>query len=93
MRSKTSGDSVYPHTPLDWRKWITRNLDIDEIYGVELVENEIFPLQQLEETWKREFTHERGYSPDFIPALIRNMNGFLKWVYSGGSEPNWMRSD
>ncbi len=93
MRKKNTDGVIYPLTLFEWRKWIEKNLDIDELKGYDMVEKEIFPLGTLIIIWKQEFSAECGYSPDFIPALTRNKIGFLKWVYSGGSEPNWKKSD
>ena len=36
---------------------------------------------------------DKGYVPDFIPALIRNKFGFLKWVYVDSPEPFWKGKD
>ncbi|TET11322.1 MAG: hypothetical protein E3J86_03215 [Candidatus Thorarchaeota archaeon] len=93
MRKTIPDDVIYPQTSFEWRKWIEKKLNIDETQGSFFTENATFLHQRLVDLWNREFTAERGYSPDFIPALTRNKNGFLKWVYGGGSEPNWMKSD
>ncbi|MHA1948684.1 MAG: hypothetical protein ACXAAO_13350 [Candidatus Thorarchaeota archaeon] len=93
MWKSNPDDASYPQTPFEWRKWIENKLDIDETQGYDFTHNATFPLQRVVELWNKEFTAKRGYSPDFIPALTRNKNGFLKWVYGGGSEPNWMKSD
>jgi len=50
-----------------------------------------FPYEQLEE-WIRE-TFREGFSPDFVPALLRNIRGLVKWVYGDGDEPSWPGSD
>ena len=93
MRKTIPDDVIYPQTPLEWRKWIEKRLDIDEPQGYDFTEKSTFPLQRLEDLWNMEFSPDRGYSPDFIPALTRNKIGFLKWVYGGGFEPNWIKSD
>jgi len=83
----------YPQTPRQWRTWIRIKLRIPEEKANHLLEENEFPQQSLLTKWQAEFTQTKGYSPDFIPALSRNLNGFLQWVYKNGSEPNWSKSD
>jgi hypothetical protein len=83
----------YPHNPTEWHSWIEENLSISETHGIELFNIKAFPKDRLEECWNQKFTVENGYSPDFIPALLRNVNGFLRWIYNHGEEPNWRNAD
>lgn len=83
----------YPMIPDEWQIWIESHLDISKEEGPRLLQSNLFPIEKLVEQWKKEFDTEKGYSTDFIPALIRNMAGLLKWVYSNGKEPNWKGSD
>ena len=91
--SESRGDVSYPQTSIEWRVWIQTQMDIDETHGAKLVDEGAFPHNRLVSTWEREFTVEKGYSPQFIPALTRNVLRFLSWVYGGSSEPNWTKSD
>ena len=83
----------YPHSPAEWQLWIEGKLHISKSQGIDLFNSSAFPINQLEECWNQEFAVENGYSPDFIPALLRNVNGFLRWIYDYGPEPNWRNAD
>ena len=83
----------YPSNPDEWRQWIRVKLDIDHKEGVEHFVKRTFPFRKLVRLWQIEFTPDKGYSPDFIPALIRNKMGFVSWVYGDGPEPNWTKDD
>ena len=83
----------YPHNPTEWHKWIEDKMGITKTEGIGLFSNNSFPVKQLEERWHEEFKTENGYSPDFVPALLRNITGFLSWIYADRSEPNWRMSD
>jgi hypothetical protein len=84
---------AYPQSPSEWIDWITTLLEITHEEGTRLVKNGAFPFDLLVKAWEDEFNVKNGYHPDFIPALIRNKIGFVKWVYCEGSEPNWSRAD
>ena len=83
----------YPLNVEEWIRWIKDNLDIDELAAIEFVEKDAFPFDRLEVIWKREFSVNKGFHSDFVPALIRNKHGLIIWVYRGGSEPNWRKDD
>ncbi len=83
----------YPQTPEEWRIWISERIGISKEQAIKYLLEENFPLQSLLDAWITEFTPAKGYSPDFVPALSRNQNGFLSWVYADGSEPNWSKCD
>ncbi len=85
--------TVYPTNPSEWQAWIERHLGIDAEKAVMLLESNSFPIEDLESLWQKEFTAERGYVPDFIPALLRNKMGMIRWVYCGDDEPDWRGSD
>ncbi|MHA1908607.1 MAG: hypothetical protein ACW98Y_15000 [Candidatus Thorarchaeota archaeon] len=84
---------VYPTSPAEWHKWIGEHLEISNEVGHELYKTKKFPIEKLLDIWNTEFTPSNGYSPDFIPALVRNVYGFLRWIYDDESEPNWRGSD
>ncbi|MFW9843946.1 MAG: hypothetical protein ACFFEV_05170 [Candidatus Thorarchaeota archaeon] len=83
----------YPQTPEAWQEWIFTHLDISAENGSILTKDNRFPFDILVSLWNREFGEENGYSPSFIPALTRNKQGFIEWVYLGHPEPNWSKSD
>ena len=84
---------LYPQNPDEWLQWVEEKLGITKSQGSELFRNSAFPYTKLIECWENEFTVEQGYSPDFIPALVRNIQGFVNWVYNEGFEPNWRNTD
>ena len=83
----------YPQTVQQWRTWVRIKVGVSEEDGFILVKKNVFPKAALLQAWQIEFSTENGYSPDFIPALSRNIVGFLQWVYDEGDEPNWKMSD
>jgi hypothetical protein len=83
----------YPQSPKAWREWIWKKLQISEKEGTSLFELDEFPTDRLLKVWNKEFSTDHGYSPQFIPALSRNVKGFVKWIYNDGPEPNWTKSD
>ncbi len=83
----------YPQTPDEGQIWIERQLDIGMEEGTGLLQINTFPTEKLTELWTVEFDTSNGYSPDFIPALIRNTQGFLRWIYCNGPEPRWKDGD
>ena len=84
---------VYPQDIVDWQAWIIHTLGIDVVQAGTLIADNKFPFDKLIEAWKDRFGPENGYSPNFIPALVRNKIGFVTWVYMRGPEPNWTKSD
>lgn len=86
-------DVDYPQNPEEWRIWVRDKLGISEAEGIRFLEGGSFPLGNLVKAWESEFTVANGFSPNFIPALTRNKNGFVKWENGNGSEPNWTKSD
>jgi hypothetical protein len=86
-------DVNYPQNPEQWRIWVHKKLGISEEEGICLLERGNFPLSNLVKAWERDFSAANGFSLNFIPALTRNRNGFVRWVYGNGPEPNWTKSD
>ncbi|MFX0108985.1 MAG: hypothetical protein ACFE7R_11925, partial [Candidatus Hodarchaeota archaeon] len=89
----SESNPIYPTNPKTWREWIREYLGIDENEGKEMVLKNTFPLDKLVDSWKKEFPQEKGYSPNFIPALVRNQRGFVDWVYGLTEEPVWTGAD
>jgi len=83
----------YPLNTKEWIRWIKNNLDIDELAAIDFLEEGAFPFYRLEALWKREFSVNKGYHSDFVPALVRNKRGLIAWVYRDSSEPNWRMDD
>jgi len=83
----------YPTDPSEWQTWIATHLGYDFESALKLYEKHLFPQSELLDAWEREFDSSNGYSPDFVPALTRNIEGLLRWVYADGQEPNWKGSD
>jgi hypothetical protein len=83
----------YPQKPEEWQIWLKSNLGIDRVQGKSLIQDDKFPFDQLVALWGKKFSSDNGYSPSFIPALVRNKVGFVRWVYLNGHEPNWSKSD
>lgn len=83
----------YPQTIIDWRNWIHIHLDINLDQGRSLAQEDAFPFDNLIKVWKQQFNPQHGFSSNFIPALVRNKRGLIKWVYLNAPEPNWTKSD
>ena len=47
---------------------------------------------QNSEEWIRN-TFSKGFSPEFVSALLRNIKGLVAWVYGNKGEPYWPGSD
>ncbi|MFW9787438.1 MAG: hypothetical protein ACFFE2_04320 [Candidatus Thorarchaeota archaeon] len=89
----TDTTNHYPVDMMEWRDWIKKNLGYTTEQGIEFVRAGTFPVSELVAVWRQEFTVEKGYVADFIPALERNKMGFLRWIYADGAEPFWKESD
>jgi hypothetical protein len=81
----------YPQDAQGWRDLIERELNIKESEGRSAHKAGIFPYETLEVWIKSKFSD--GYHPSFVPALLRNILGFVNWVYGSGKEPSWPGSD
>jgi hypothetical protein len=89
----TQTNPIYQKNPSEWIQWLNEKLEIDEEQGILMLAMGEFPFSSLKDAWHVEFTPRKGYSPEFIPALGRNIIGFLQWVYGDGNEPDWRGSD
>ncbi len=81
----------YPQNPIEWQSAIFQGIGISKSEGQKKYLSRTFPYHQLEQ-WIRN-TFSEGFSPDFIPALLRNIKGLVAWVYGGEKEPSWPHSD
>jgi len=84
-------NGTYPQNPAEWQSAIQHGIDVDAIEGKEAYQTGEFPYDQLAH-WIRE-VYSEGFSPDFVPALLRNIRGLVAWVYGGKGEPHWPGSD
>jgi hypothetical protein len=84
-------NSRYPQNPAEWRSAIQDGIGVGEIQGREAFHAGKFPYEELEQ-WIRE-AFGKAFSPDFVPALLRNIRGLVAWVYGDGVEPYWPGSD
>ena len=81
----------YPENPEEWQSAIQDNIGIKVSEGQRDYQEGIFPYKKLEEWIQRAFSE--GFSPNFVPALLRNIKGFVAWVYGNKEEPSWPGSD
>ena len=84
-------NNPYPQEPAEWLTAIQDSIGVSAAEGQEAYQAGKFPYDKLEQ-WIREAFSE-GFSPDFVPALLRNVKGLVAWVYGGRSEPYWPGSD
>ena len=84
-------NSIYPQRPTEWQTAIRDGIGVSGGEGQEAYQAGEFPYDRLEQ-WIRE-TFSEGFSPDFVPALLRNVKGLVAWVYGNKGEPYWPGSD
>ena len=84
-------NGTYPQNPAEWQSVIQNGIGVGRIEGQEAYQTGQFPHEELA-SWTRE-AYSEGFSPDFVPALLRNIKGLVAWVYGDGSEPSWPGSD
>ncbi len=82
---------TYPQNPEEWQSAIQDGIGVGRIEGQEAYHAGRFPHEELA-SWIRE-AYSGGCSPDFVPALLRNIKGLVAWVYGDGGEPSWPGSD
>jgi hypothetical protein len=82
---------TYPQNPRAWQSAIQNGIGISKTQAQKALQDDAFPYRQLEHWIKTTF--KEGFSSDFIPALLRNIQGFVIWVYGDGEEPYWPGSD
>jgi glucosamine-6-phosphate deaminase len=83
--------SSYPTNPETWRTAIREGMGLNSEETRDIYQSGAFPFEQLE-NWLVK-TYSTGYSPEFLPALLRNIGGLVAWVYGDGDEPYWPGSD
>jgi hypothetical protein len=83
----------YPRTPAEWRRAITRGIGLTHEEGKALRQADAFPFDALLTWIEQEYSEDCGYSPNFLPALVRNIKGLVRWVYGTDPEPFWPRAD
>jgi len=88
---KESSALWYPTTAAEWRDAIDSGLRLPGGAGADALKEGSFPYDQLS-TWI-ERTFSDGFSPEFVPALLRNSRGLTAWAYGNGPEPFWPESD
>jgi len=84
-------DMDHPQEPAAWRAAIEDGMGLTWPEGRDAWQSGAFPYEQFTR-WIRE-TFSDGYSPQFVPALVRNVRGLAAWVYGEGDEPYWPGSD
>jgi hypothetical protein len=84
---------IWPATASDWRATFERGLGLDpKAAAYRHAHGELEP--DVFVAWiEVEYDESRGYHPDFVPALTRNIEGLLAWAYGDGPEPYWPGSD
>ncbi len=75
----------------EWARVIEEDLQISLDQGKDLHATRRFPNDILLEWFRTELVD--GFSAEFVPALERNINGLVDWVYGTGAEPFWPGSD
>lgn len=83
----------YPQSAGEWRTVITRGFGLSSSKGKARYKAGTFPFEDLASWLRQEFGASRGYSVDFVPALVRNLRGLVAWVYGDASEPYWPGRD
>lgn len=81
----------YPREPAEWRSAIREGIGISGSEGKKAYLAGKFPYEKLERWIRQTFTED--FSPEFMPALLRNRKGLVAWVYGDGAEPFWPGSD
>jgi hypothetical protein len=92
-RNKNAERPPYPQSVDEWQEAIGEALNLTAEEGKARYQDNTFPFDDLAVWIRREFSADKGYSPGFIPALIRNRKGLIAWVYGDGSEPYWPGQD
>ena len=81
----------YPQSGDAWKQAIDAALGFTASEGAHALRMELFPFDRVETWIREEFTD--GFVTDFVPALLRNVQGLVSWVYGDGQEPFWPGSD
>jgi len=81
----------YPQDQAAWRTAIETGIGLSHPEGTRALRAGTFPYARVDR-WIRA-TFADGYSPDFVPALTRNLRGLVDWAYGEGAEPWWPGAD
>ncbi|MFW9779331.1 MAG: hypothetical protein ACFFE8_10805 [Candidatus Heimdallarchaeota archaeon] len=81
----------YPQNREEWQNAIYAGIGLSKPEGETRYQSQEFPYSDLEKWIQRSYS--RGFHPDFVPALLRNIKGLVAWVYGGRNEPNWSQAD
>lgn len=81
----------YPQTADEWAAAIEQGLGLTPGEALSAFACGRFPYDRLE-GWIRS-AYGEGFGPNFVPALLRNKRGLVRWAYGGGPEPYWPGSD
>lgn len=88
-----SATPSWPRSAAEWRAAFAAGLGLSPADGARRLRDGTLPHDDIEAFLKDAYAQERGYHPDFVPALLRNRDGLIAWVYGDGAEPNWPGSD
>jgi len=86
-------EPTWPQNADEWRLAIHGAVGVTPEEGDRLFRTGELPRQRLLDWLAAAYGPERGYHPDFVPALTRNVDGLLRWAYGGGPEPFWPGHD
>jgi len=81
----------YPQTAGEWALAIEQGLGLTSEEAQSAFADGRFPYDRLE-GWIRS-AFGQGFGPNFVPALVRNQRGLVRWAYGEGTEPYWPGSD
>lgn len=84
---------TFPQDREAWQTAVADGLDLPPAQAEAAYERGEFPYAQLAQWLQTTYSAEAGYSPAFVPALLRNIKGLVAWVYGRGSEPYWPGTD
>lgn len=83
----------WPQNAAAWRQALAAGVGIDPEEGRRLHAGDGLPREAVAEWLETTYAADRGYHPDFVPALLRNLGGLLAWAYGEAAEPYWSKSD
>lgn len=83
----------YPKNAVEWRDFIASKFGISPEEGKTYYQAKNFPTDSFISWIRQEFSVDSGYSHTFIPAIVRNLEGLITWIYGEGNEPYWPGED
>jgi hypothetical protein len=83
----------WPQDAASWGDVLARILRISSDEAHERYSAGELPREVIAGWIDARFSAARGYHPDLAPALLRNLDGLLRWAYGDGPEPYWPGSD